>query len=59
MPKAEKLRSAGAGDLKRTTAEKLRTFDAENMRDLTAEELEELCEAPGDLGCADQAPPRL
>jgi hypothetical protein len=54
MPRAEELRSAGAEDLGRTAAEKLRTFDAGDMRDVTAEELEELCEAPGDKGCADQ-----
>lgn len=54
MPKADKLRSIRAEELRRVTADRLRSFDAEDMRDVTAEELEELCEAPGDLGCSDQ-----
>lgn len=39
MPKADEL---------------LRSFDAGDIRDVTVEELEELCEAPGDLGCSEQ-----
>ncbi|SFR01063.1 hypothetical protein [Desulfoscipio geothermicus] len=54
MPKAGKLRSIRASELRKVTAGKLRTFDAEDLRDVTTEELEELCEAPGDQGCADQ-----
>lgn len=54
MPKAENFRPVKAEELKRVTAEQLRTFDADDMRDVTVEELAELCEAPGDLGCADQ-----
>jgi hypothetical protein len=54
MPKADELRAVRAEELRKVTADRLRSFDAGDIRDVTAEELEELCEAPGDLGCAEQ-----
>lgn len=54
MPKADELRSTRAEELRRVTADQLRSFDAGDIRDVTVEELEELCEAPGDLGCSVQ-----
>ncbi|MBE3588193.1 MAG: hypothetical protein IMW93_06520 [Thermoanaerobacteraceae bacterium] len=54
MPKAENFRSIKAEDLRRVTAEGLRHVDAGDLREAAAEELAELCEAPGDPGCAGQ-----
>lgn len=36
------------------TAAKLKHYDFNSMHDAVAEELAELCESPGDLGCAEQ-----
>lgn len=54
MPKADELRTTRAEKLRGVTADRLRNFDAGDIRDVTVEELEELCEAPGDLGCSAQ-----